>query len=86
ADEEDIATALERLEGEHYTLTQTHQVALEEIRALTEERDALILERDTAFQEQDTAIQQRDLYHQHREDLKSKYGDTGSTSESGDTG
>ncbi|KAH9321068.1 hypothetical protein KI387_015707, partial [Taxus chinensis] len=25
ADEEDIATALERLEGEHYTLTQTHQ-------------------------------------------------------------
>ncbi|KAH9323403.1 hypothetical protein KI387_018042, partial [Taxus chinensis] len=44
ADEEDMATVLERLEGEHATLTQTHQVALEEIRALIEERDALILE------------------------------------------
>ncbi|KAH9307132.1 hypothetical protein KI387_043804 [Taxus chinensis] len=51
ADEEDIAATLDRLEVEHATLTQTHQVALEEIRALKEERDALIVERDTARQE-----------------------------------
>ncbi|KAH9303534.1 hypothetical protein KI387_043896 [Taxus chinensis] len=57
SDEEDMATVLERFEGEHATLTQTHQAALEEIRALTEERDALILERDTTRQDRDTMIQ-----------------------------
>ncbi|KAH9325807.1 hypothetical protein KI387_005985 [Taxus chinensis] len=78
-----MATVLERLEGEHATLTHTHQVALEEIKALTVERDALILERDTTRQERDTAIQQRDRYHRHREALRAKYGDTGTMSESG---
>ncbi|KAH9325023.1 hypothetical protein KI387_005201, partial [Taxus chinensis] len=82
ADEEDIATVLERLEGEHSTLTQTHQVALDVIRALTEDRDALILERDTARQESDIVIQQRDRYHRHREALRAKYGETGTMSES----
>ncbi|KAH9306136.1 hypothetical protein KI387_010540 [Taxus chinensis] len=86
ADEEDIAATLDRLEGEHATLIQTHQVALEEIRALTEERDALIVERDTARQERDTAIQQRDRYFRHREALRAKYGETGATSESGTQG
>ncbi|KAH9327818.1 hypothetical protein KI387_043752 [Taxus chinensis] len=81
-----MAIVLERLEGEHATLTQTHQVALEEIRALTEERDALILERDTTRQERDTAIQKRDCYHRHREALRAKYGETGTMLLSGTQG
>ncbi|KAH9303505.1 hypothetical protein KI387_043867 [Taxus chinensis] len=77
-----MATVLERLEGEHTTLTHTHKAALEEIRSLIAERDALILERDTARQERDIAIQQRDRYHRHREALRDKYGETGTMSES----
>ncbi|KAH9317926.1 hypothetical protein KI387_019695, partial [Taxus chinensis] len=48
---------------------------------LREERDTSIQERATTRQEQDTTILQRERYHRHKEVLKVKYGDTGTTSE-----
>ncbi|KAH9311842.1 hypothetical protein KI387_026877, partial [Taxus chinensis] len=36
--------------------------------------------------ERDTVIQQRDHYYRHREALRAKYGETGTTSESGTQG